>query len=425
MVLSGGVALLMLNVGTRRYGVLATAGHPYLDLIVQLVPWLLLGVAVLLGTAERVEDAVFRRRMVLALALAVASVGVGVVFWAIVPPASETIGLVRSLLFFWVIWLPGYVFAAFRGFGSSVDATVVRWLGPAPPPDADSEMRRRDREIREAAGAEERHRLAQDLHDSIKQEIFAIHTSAATIQARLSTDPEGARLAIEQVRRSSRDAMIEIEAMLDRLSPTPVENDGLINALRKQCEALALRTGAEVECDIRQLPSSKLLPQGAHEALFRIAQEGLSNVGKHARATKVILSLRCAERDLVLSVEDNGQGFDKQNPTAEARLGMGLRNMQERSRAVGGRFKFLAFPGGGVTITAAIPVSHGPYNAGWPRWQTWLVNAIIVAPMLLVLGLVLFSFPERIDWGSIAGFVVYAVFMSFMIRRAVREDPFK
>ena len=422
MAAAGCVSLFFLNESARNYGYLATAGHPWLDLVIQLAPWGLLGVALLLGTAERIEDAVFRRRMVLALVGAIAFALVGVLFWRFVPPASPLVRLVRSGLFFWVIWYPTYWFVAFRGFGRDVDARIVRWLGPAPYPDHETATRQREREIREAASAEERHRLAQDLHDSIKQEIFAIHTSAATIQERLTTDPNGARDAIDQVRRSSRDAMTEIEAMLDRLSPTPVENTGLVRALRKQCEALALRTGAAVACDIRDLPSSKLLPPGAHEALFRIAQEALSNIGKHARATSVHVSLKPAERDLLLVIEDNGQGFDKTKPSPEARLGMGLKNMQERSRSVGGRFEFVTAPGRGVTISVGIPILlPSVFFDGVPRWIIVAGGAAVIVPMAIAGGLMMFSSASEMSWTSAAGLAVYAGFVFFMIRRQIRE----
>jgi len=81
-----------------------------------------------------------------------------------------------------------------------------------------------EEKIREAASQEERHRLARDLHDSIKQQIFVMHTAAATAQARFDTDPAGSKAAIEQVRNSAREAMAEMEAMLDQLRAAPLED---------------------------------------------------------------------------------------------------------------------------------------------------------------------------------------------------------
>jgi signal transduction histidine kinase len=140
------------------------------------------------------------------------------------------------------------------------------------------------RQIRDAALQEERHRLARDLHDSVKQQIFAIQTSAATAQTRFESDPAGTRAALDQVRTSAREAMAEMEAMLDQLRAAPLENAGLVAAIKKQSEALGFRTGAAVEVEVRELPSNFAVPPGAQQALFRVTQEALANVARHAKA---------------------------------------------------------------------------------------------------------------------------------------------
>ncbi len=113
---------------------------------------------------------------------------------------------------------------------------------------------RYDQAIREAASQEERHRLARELHDSIKQQIFAIQTAAATVEERLNDDRPGVREAIELVRSSAREAMTEMEAMLDQLRAVPLDNAGLVAAVQKQCDALGFRTGATVSLAIGALP---------------------------------------------------------------------------------------------------------------------------------------------------------------------------
>jgi signal transduction histidine kinase len=421
---AGGVALLFLPAAARNGARLNTAGHHNIGLWVSLTPWVLLGVATILGTAAEIEDRVFRRRMVLGGAAAMAFVAMGYTLQATLPPDSGVFRAIRSALFVGAFWLsPMRWFIAFRGVGRWADKPLEKWLGPAVS-DSETALRAREREIREAAGLAERTRLAQDLHDSIKQEIFAIHTSAATIQERLTSDPEGARQAIEQVRRSSRDAMTEIEAMLDRLDTSPLENTGLVSALRKQCEALGLRTGAEVTCVIGQLPASKLLPPGTHEALFRIAQEALSNIGKHARATHVRLTLELAERFLLLTVTDDGQGFDKREPTAEARLGMGLKNMLARSRSVGGRFELVTSPGHGATIRVDVPVLQPSiYFDGVPRWMVWAIYGVGGVPMV-VAGYLMVTNGGRIDWTAAVFVLLYVLFMIYSFRRGM-GDLFK
>ncbi|MDE3166008.1 MAG: sensor histidine kinase [Acidobacteriota bacterium] len=203
--------------------------------------------------------------------------------------------------------------------------TTLSIFGKSTPASSVETLRRRyQHQIREAALQEERHRLARDLHDSVKQQIFAIQTSAAAVQARFEGDPAGARAALEQVRSSARQAMAEMEAMLDQLRAAPLERAGLISALRQQCEALGFRSGAAVDFEAGTLPSEDAVSPGAQEALFRIAQEALSNVARHARAARVTVRLGVVANQLQLSVEDNGSGFDASQPES----GMGIANMR-------------------------------------------------------------------------------------------------
>jgi signal transduction histidine kinase len=208
-----------------------------------------------------------------------------------------------------------------------------------------------EQHIHEAARIEERARLARDLHDAVKQQLFAIQTSAATAQERFSSDSDGARSALEQVRVSARAAMSEMEALLGQLRADPIENTGLVGALKEQCDALALRTGAEVRLEAGAMPPSHRLPPGAQQALFRAAQESLSNIARHARAQHVMVHLGLSGHDLELSIRDDGAGFDPEN----ANLGMGLANMRTRIGEVGGSMLMHTSPGRGTTVAFAVP----------------------------------------------------------------------
>jgi signal transduction histidine kinase len=208
-----------------------------------------------------------------------------------------------------------------------------------------------DEQIRHAASQEERHRLARDLHDSVKQQIFAMQTAAATVQARLESDPPGVREAIERLRESGREAMSEMEAMLNSLRSSPLENVGLIEALKNQAEALQFRTGARVDLELADLPPSEALPPGGQEAIFRVAQEAFANVAKHARAPRVQVRLAGEHDRVVLRIEDEGAGFDPAAPS----FGMGLANMRERASAFGADLEVNSRPGGGTRVFLAMP----------------------------------------------------------------------
>lgn len=232
------------------------------------------------------------------------------------------------------------------------------------------------------AAQQERNRLARDLHDSIKQQLFSIQMSAAAAQARWESDPPGAQQAIGDVRRDAHEALVEMTALLQQLSPAPLEKVGLVQALRDQCEALGYRAGAEVTADIGALPDDAAFPPGAQEALFRIAQEALSNVARHARAAHVTLALAQTEEggQVVLEIRDDGQGFD----LAAAPAGMGLANIRQRVSALGGTLDVQSAPGAGTTLRVTVP----PRPAPVVDRATPLLNRVILTGLLGGLALI-------------------------------------
>lgn len=251
--------------------------------------------------------------------------------------------------------------------------------------------------IRKAAVQEERSRLARDLHDSIKQQLFVVQTSAATAQARLEANVSEAGIALAQIRESARDALTEMDTMLDQLRAAPLENAGLIGALKKLAEATAIRTGIDVQCEFGDLPPSETLPPGTHADLLRIAQEALSNVARHARASHVTVVLGREEMALVLRVTDDGKGFGD----AEKRRGMGLRNMTERAESLGGGMSLTTVPEQGSAIVVAIPMAV-PVQPDFTRKLMW--SALVLAVWIglfwlggLRIGLLPFAFAVAFD----------------------------
>ena len=224
----------------------------------------------------------------------------------------------------------------------------------------------------EAAAQETRNRLARDLHDSIKQQLFSINVSAAAAQARLEKDMDGTTAALDDVRHSAKAALVEMNALLQQLSPEPLAKVGLVQALQEQCEALNYRSGANVQVQIGDLPDDERFPLGAQETLFRIAQEALSNVARHARAEQVWLRLemggergaKSEERgdrsapfilrpsSLLLEIRDDGQGFEQTAVSS----GMGLDNMRQRVQEIGGQLHITSAPHQGTSVQILIPL---------------------------------------------------------------------
>lgn len=231
-----------------------------------------------------------------------------------------------------------------------------------------------DEHIRQIARREERARLARDLHDAVKQQLFVIQTAAATAQARFDADAAGAREALLHVRTAAREATTEMEALLDELQAAPMENTGLVEALKKQCEALALRTGADVSFQPGALPPPGTLPPGAHDAIYRVAQEALANVARHARARRVTVSLNASQRNVELRVSDDGGGFDR----GAQRSGMGMSNMESRAAEFNGRLS-IAAGSSGTEVVLVVPLTN-------------LVTRWVDHPQLVLLGLLVLNY---------------------------------
>jgi len=287
------------------------------------------------------------------------------------------------------VWLAQVFFGAALVFAWLLATADGQFVNKLPRPlslfgaDSTALLRSRyEQQIREAAGQEERRRLARELHDSIKQQIFVVQTAAAAAQARFDADAEGTKQALAAVRSAAREAMGEMEAMLDQLQAAPLENAGLVEALKKQCEALGFRTGAEVRFTPGELPPSEAFAPGAQQAIYRVAQEALANVGRHARAAHVNVGLASIGSQVVLRVEDDGGGFD----TNVAPRGMGLRNMRARAEEYGGLMETVSRPGAGTVVELRIPFDS-PEPDEWKRYRaSAMVNAVVLlvgVPFLL------------------------------------------
>ena len=282
-------------------------------------------------------------------------------------------------------WFLVFVIAAFTFSFAYVLFVELRGADSRPltlSQDSEKLRQRWIRQLSEAAAQQERNRLARDLHDSIKQQIFSINVSAAAAQERWADDSVGARQALEDVRNSAREAMAEMEAMLQQLRPTPLENVGLVEALRKQAEALQYRTGANVTTEFSDLPDSDTLAPGAQEAIFRIAQEALSNIARHARAKNVRLRLY-QQHDgeipaLWLKIQDDGRGFDTTQPGS----GMGLANIKVRAAEIGGQLRIESAPGEGTSLVMNIPIISPDVNK--IRRMSYVIQAYIFAVIFTV-----------------------------------------
>jgi signal transduction histidine kinase len=241
-------------------------------------------------------------------------------------------------------------------------------------------------QAQQAAALEERQRLARDLHDEVTQTLFSTTLIADAMPELWATDPDEARLRLDDLRRLTRGALAEMRALLIELRPSGLTELPLRDLLRQLAEAAAGRTRIEIEVRVHG-DAAGALPPDVQVALYRITQEALSNIGKHARATHATIDLGPVvdpdsgagaapqgpnepssaryHRELALCIEDDGIGFDPaQIPPGH--LGIGI--MRERSESIGAQLSIASQPGQGTRIEIRWPGerSHG-LGAGRPE----------------------------------------------------------
>ncbi|MBZ9714732.1 sensor histidine kinase [Deinococcus multiflagellatus] len=199
------------------------------------------------------------------------------------------------------------------------------------------------------AGELERARLARELHDSVAQALYGITLGAKTARATLERDPARTRQSLDYTIRLAEGGVSEMKALLFSLRPDALEEGGLVAALTQHAHALEARHGLTVHADLRAEPD---LDPDAQAAAYRVAQEALHNVVKHARAAQVWLSLSQTGDMVTLHVRDDGRGFD---PGAQGRGTLGQRSMRERASGAGGTLVVDSAPGQGSAVTLTLP----------------------------------------------------------------------
>ncbi len=196
------------------------------------------------------------------------------------------------------------------------------------------------------ATMEERNRLARDLHDTVKQQIFAIAMQVGSAQSFIEYNVEEAKSRLVTIEHLVYQAQEELSSLIHQLRPVALTHGRLAKALSEYCENWSRQH--EVSLDM-EIDAEDLLSLDVEEALFRVAQEALSNVARHSKATSVDLRLKDRGDAVDLLIADNGRGFEEQ---AADRYNFGLRSMQERMEAVGGSLQVESSPSRGTRLMA-------------------------------------------------------------------------
>jgi signal transduction histidine kinase/streptogramin lyase len=281
----------------------------------------------------------------------------------IVPPFWET-------GWFWgivIVSLAGGVFASyrFRVRGLEMRSRVLQQEVAARTAELQAEIAQRiqaeeilHRQEREQAVAEERNRLARELHDSVTQALYGVTLYAQAAAGHLTLgDSDQAADHLAELQDTAQEALAEMRLLVYELRPPILEQQGLVAALQARLSAVEGRAGLKTTF---KTDLTAHLPLDVEEGLYRIAVEALNNALKHAQAQKIMVQLRQPAPPaggVTLEVIDDGVGFD---PTrAHERGGLGLQAMQERAAALGGHLTIWSKSGSGTRVTVTWPIDEG------------------------------------------------------------------
>lgn len=201
------------------------------------------------------------------------------------------------------------------------------------------------------ASARERARLAQELHDSVTQALFSMTLTTRSVELLMERDPAAARQMLGELRELEREALAEMRALIFELRPANLEQDGLVQALRTHAAGIQGRVGLAVRVDCAL--DDDRAPLDVETALYRIAQEALHNVVKHAEARNVSITLGGSRSEgFRLAVEDDGRGFD---PSVIPTGHVGIAGMRARASEIGATITVTSAATAGSRVEVFVP----------------------------------------------------------------------
>lgn len=209
-----------------------------------------------------------------------------------------------------------------------------------------------------SAQEEERKRISRELHDEIGQALTAVNVTVAMLK-RQAGDNAKFQKQVADAEQLIAQSMETVHLFARELRPAALDHLGVLAALRQHLAAFGRRTGLHLE--INPHPDLAKVQGQYAEVVFRVAQEALNNVFKHAQATRVILTFTSDGSSVTMEIADNGKAFSVEEKLGSKKTGrLGLLGMQERVRLVGGRFAVESLPGKGTKLSARIPLPRDP-----------------------------------------------------------------
>jgi signal transduction histidine kinase len=203
-----------------------------------------------------------------------------------------------------------------------------------------------------AAQETERRAISRELHDEVGQTLGAVLVDAANLANRIPAEDTMSHRYLDNIRALADSSVNSIRNIALLLRPSMLDDLGLIPALEWQAREVSRRSGIKVKVTAENVPDS--LPDALRTCIYRVVQETLHNVSRHSGAKNVLVSVQQAGDSLVLTVKDDGSGFDP-----EKTRGLGLLGMEERVKQLGGRLEIQSQPGHGTVLRATLPIPAG------------------------------------------------------------------
>ncbi len=200
---------------------------------------------------------------------------------------------------------------------------------------------------------EERRRLARELHDDLTQRLAVLAIDAGKLEQQLDSAPDALREKVTQMKEQMVELSADVHDISRQLHPSIIDDLGLRQAIQAECVNFTRREGIAITYECKDIPSG--IPQDVSICLFRIAQEGLRNIARHAKVKQAKVKLAGCDSCITLTIEDSGVGFDPVEGQGDS--GLGLVSMEERIRLVRGKLQVKSKPGEGTVIAVTAPLS--------------------------------------------------------------------
>jgi PAS domain S-box-containing protein len=221
-------------------------------------------------------------------------------------------------------------------------------------------LRQNESDLRKLAGRliyaqeEERSRLARELHDDLAQRLAVFAIDVGRLEQQLMDRPAPVREELREMKNGIVRMSQDVHSLSRQLHPSILDDLGLIKAVESECTSFSRREGIEIVFNHENIPRG--IPKDISLSLYRIIQEGLSNISKHACAEHISVSLKGTNHDVLLSVQDDGIGFDSEE--VKEKPGLGFSSMRERARLILGEFSIKSQPERGTVITVRAPLTR-------------------------------------------------------------------